>query len=62
MQEEMQNKYQDKLKERAMPKSAKGMTSAKVSLARAKLNAGYTQAEVAEALGVSVSTLKRSLQ
>lgn len=53
---------QDKLKERALPKSAKGMTSSKKALARAKLNAGFTQAEVADALGVSVTTLKRALE
>lgn len=52
---------QDKLKQRALPKTAKEMTSSKTALAQAKLAAGYTQAEVAESLGVSVSTLKRAL-
>ena len=52
---------QDKLKQRALPKSAKDMTSSKKALAQAKLAAGYTQAEVAESLGVSVSTLKRAI-
>lgn len=50
---------QDALKERAMPKTRKVMPPAKVGLAKAKLNAGYTQQEVADQLGISVSTLKR---
>ena len=52
----------DKLKERATPRQNKGLTSSKVSLAKAKIKAGYTLAEVAESLGVSPSTLQRALE
>ena len=52
---------QDALKERAMPKTAKQMTSAKLATAKARLKMGYTQEEVAASLGISVSTLKNAL-
>lgn len=45
----------------AMPKTAKLMTPAKKQRATAMLASGYTQAEVAEALGVSVTTLKTGI-
>lgn len=51
----------DKLKERATPRTKKTLTSTKVSLAKAKLNAGYTMAEVAESLGISPSTLSKAI-
>lgn len=51
----------DALKERATPREARGMTPAKVSRARALLNAGYTQADVADLLGVSTSTLNKAI-
>jgi len=51
----------DKLKELATPKTAITMSPANKSRAIAMLQRGYTQAEVAAQLGVSVSTLKRSL-
>ena len=53
---------QDYLKKLAMPKTAKGMTTAKIGRAKAMLNAGYTWAEIAQALGVSVSTLQRAVE
>ena len=51
----------DRVKELATPRSKEVMTSAKKALADQLINAGYTQAEAAERLGVSVSTLKSSL-
>jgi DNA-binding CsgD family transcriptional regulator len=51
----------DKVKQLATPKSRDKLTSNKVTQAIAMLRNGYTQAEVADQLGVSVSTLKRSL-
>lgn len=47
----------DVVKEYATPRSTKAMTSSKVASAKSLLSAGYTQAEVADRLGVSVSTL-----
>ena len=45
------------VKKYAAPKSSPTMTSAKASRARSMAALGYTQAEIAEALGVSVSTI-----
>lgn len=51
----------DRVKQRATPKSHLLMTNAKTQRAMTMLASGYTQAEVADALGVSLTTLKRSL-
>lgn len=51
----------DRVKELASPKSKLLMTPVKKQRAKAMLKSGYTQAEVAMQLGVSVSTLKASL-
>lgn len=51
----------DKVKQLATPKEKTLMSGGKKTQALAMLRRGYNQAEVAEALGVSVSTLKRSL-
>lgn len=51
----------DKVKQLATPKSKQLMTGAKKNRALALLKNGYTQAEVADMLDVSVSTLKRSI-
>ena len=52
---------QDKLRERATPRSKTGMTTAQMSRAKALIKAGYTQAEAAEAIGMSASTLNKVL-
>ncbi len=49
------------LKERATPRTAKGMSSAKIARVKSYLNNGYTQAEVADMLGVSVSTINNAI-
>lgn len=51
----------DKVKQLATPKTSHKMSSTKLSRAVLMLRSGYTQAEVADALGVSVATLKRGL-
>lgn len=51
----------DQIKELATPKSTVLMTTTKRNAAIALLGSGYTQQEVADHLGVSLSTLKRSL-
>ena len=51
----------DRVKELATPRTKILMTNAKTSRARAMLAAGFTQAEVADQLGVSLTTLKDSL-
>jgi predicted transcriptional regulator len=51
----------DDLKQRATPRSTKGLSPAAVSRARTLLSKGYTYAEVADTLGISVSSLNREL-
>lgn len=51
----------DALKKRAMPRDQKGLSSSKIARAKAMLASGHTQAEVADAIGVSVSTLRNNL-
>lgn len=51
----------DQIKQLATPKTRTTMTASKVARAKAMIANGYSQAEVADALGVSVSTLKNGL-
>lgn len=52
----------DELKERSMPREKSAMPSSSVRRAKILLKNGYTQAEVAKELGVSVSTLSKELK
>lgn len=58
----MANSDLDHLKEVFTPRTEKGMSNSKVAMAKSMLNRGYTQAEVAEHLGVSVSTLMNAVK
>ena len=51
----------DQVKQLATPKSDLAMTPSKKLRAQAMASSGYTQAEIADALGVSVTTLKKEL-
>ena len=61
LQQILRNTDEDKLKARAMPRNNKKVTQAAISRAKAMMNAGYTQAEAAKAVGISVSTLQKEL-
>lgn len=50
-----------RVKELATPRTRLLMTGTKLSRARGMASLGYTQAEIADALGVSLTTLKNSL-
>lgn len=52
----------EKVKQLATPKSSTTLTTTKISMARALAAAGYSQAEIADHLGISVSTLRRALK
>lgn len=52
----------DAVKKLALPKDRPTMPSSKIARAKAMLTSGYTQAEVAEALGISTSTLHDAVQ
>ena len=62
MIEVFNNGDQDSLKKAFTPSTKRGMTSAQKSRAKRLLKAGYTQADVAEALGVSVSTILNNVE
>lgn len=49
---------QDTVKKLAMPKTTRGLSAAKQSRAKSMITQGYTMGEVAELLGVSVSTIQ----
>jgi hypothetical protein len=57
----LDNANLDQVKKLATPKVDVLMNSAKKSRASAMLASGYTQAEVADAIGVSLTTLKKGL-
>lgn len=61
LKEIIDNANPDRVKELATPRQGVAMSSTMKSRAQAMLNRGYTQSEVADRLGISVSTLIRNL-
>jgi hypothetical protein len=57
----LNNTDMDKVREYAMPKNQRVMSNAKISRAKSMQRQGRTTDEIAEALGVSVSTLQRAI-
>jgi DNA-binding CsgD family transcriptional regulator len=57
----LDNADTDKVKALATPRTALEVTPSKLALAKARLASGYTQAEIAESLGIPVSTLNAAL-
>ena len=51
----------DKVRERALPKQKTAMTASKINMAKSRLRAGYSYKEVAQMLGVPVSTLQSAV-
>ena len=56
------NSNLDRVKALATPKTPLLMTSAKTARAKQMAASGYTQSEIADALGVSLTTLKEGLK
>ena len=52
----------DKVKQLATPRNNVVMTTTKISRAKAMLKTGHTQAEVADALGVSTKTIAKLIE
>ena len=52
----------DKVKVLATPRSAKVLTASKIASIKRKVAAGYTQAEIAESLGISTSTIAKVME
>lgn len=61
LKEIVDNANIDQLKELATPRTQKLMTSARINQAKSLAARGYTQAEIASQLGVSLTTLKEGL-
>lgn len=57
----LKNSDLEKIRELATPRTVKTMTPTKVSRAKQMAKSGYTQAEIADALGVSLGVLKGEL-
>jgi biotin operon repressor len=58
----LQNGDVDAIKELAMPRTIVSLSKGQQSRARSMLNNGATKAEIAEALGISTTTLKKFLE
>ncbi|MDR2395835.1 MAG: hypothetical protein LBD57_04480 [Endomicrobium sp.] len=56
------NSNKENLIRRALPKSSPVMSSGKISRARSMMARGYTRADIADMMGVSVSTLNAALK
>lgn len=52
----------DKVKQLATPRYESNISPAKLAKAKSMLNNGYTQSEVADALGISTSTLSKAIE
>ena len=52
----------DQIKKYATPRTNTGMSTAAIARARSMQNLGYTQSEIADALGVSATTINRELK
>lgn len=61
LEEILRNSDVDTVRERATPRAKPSVSAAKKSRAKTMLAAGYTQAEVADALGLPLSTLTSAL-
>jgi DNA-directed RNA polymerase specialized sigma24 family protein len=57
----LDNAEADRVRAFATPRSAFALTPSKLAIAEARLASGYTQAEIADSLGVPVSTLTSAL-
>lgn len=57
----LMNSDTDRVKELATPRTKQTMSNARIARARAMANSGYTQQEIADALGVSRSTVSKAL-
>lgn len=58
----LNNTNLDRVKELATPRTKTTMTPSKIARAQSLLSNGYTQSEVADALGISTSTLAKVLE
>jgi hypothetical protein len=62
LKEILENADPETVRKLATPRKATVMTDSKLALARARLSAGYSEREVADSLGVPLSTLTSALK
>lgn len=62
MRDIFENTNLDSLRQRATPRQTTSLSPSKVSLAKALARSGYTQAEIADQLGVSASTVSKAIR
>lgn len=62
LKEIIANSDSDRLKELATPRNDKGLSTSRIQRAKTMLANGHTQADVADALGISVSTLQKAIR
>lgn len=55
----LNNTDDEAFRERATPRNSNALSSAKINLIKAKLDAGFTMQEVADAYGISTSTVSK---
>ncbi len=58
----LRNSDPDKLRQRAMPKQSKGLTTAQVARIRALSNSNFTLSQIAEKMNLSTSTISKYLK
>jgi len=58
----LRNANPERVRELATPRASTAMTSAKLAKAKALINSGHTQAEIAQILGIGLTTLKDGLR
>ena len=61
LQRILNNTDMDAIKKRATPRASTGLSQSQITRAKAMVSNGLTQAEIADALGVSVSTINNAL-
>ena len=58
----LQNTDTDRVKQLATPRPDKGLSTGDISRAKSMIAQGYTQAQIADQLGVSSSTISRLIK
>lgn len=58
----LNNADKKRVRELALPRTSKGLSAGKVARAKSLLSSGYTRAEAAEMLGISVSQLNHAVE
>ena len=58
----LNNADEDQLKKYAMPKATRGLSDSQIARIRAYSNSSYTIAEIADAMGISASTVSKYMK